>query len=148
MATAFPVANASLVNGVGAMLGTESIVMLVRGALKRPPSSVSADFVTSARGTGSAAATPQQTNREATTMTTVRKIVPTNTASQDVQFVAAMILRRRGDCGADILADSDLLSSCQLPQSSWLARPLRGGAGKLNRSASSAASESLPGSAR
>src|ERR1700758_3574078 len=77
LATALPLTNASLVNAVAAMLGTESMVMFVSVSLKCHPSSVSADLVTSATGTGSAAATPQQTNRGVTTMTMVRKIVPT-----------------------------------------------------------------------
>jgi len=58
VAAAFPVTKPSLVKAVAAMFGTELMVILVSAALRCQPSSVSADWVTSATGRGSAAATP------------------------------------------------------------------------------------------
>ena len=66
VASAFPVTKPSLVKAVAAMFGTELMVILMSAVLRCQPSSVSADWVTSATGSGSAAATPWPRQRIAT----------------------------------------------------------------------------------
>jgi len=57
------VTKPSRVKAVAAMFGTELIVILLSAALSRQPSSVSADWVTSATGNGSAVATPPHASK-------------------------------------------------------------------------------------
>jgi hypothetical protein len=61
VAAALPVTKASLVKAVAAMFGTEFMAICVSEALRCQWSSVSADWVTSASGMGSALATPAVT---------------------------------------------------------------------------------------
>src|SRR5258707_12640827 len=77
VAAALPVTKPSLVKAVAAMFGTELMVILVSAALRCQPSSVSADWVTSATGRGSAADTPSARERRATATAPARRSVST-----------------------------------------------------------------------
>jgi hypothetical protein len=89
VAAAFPVTNPSLVKAVAAMLGTELMVILVSAALRCQPSSVSADCVTSATGSGSAAATPALTQRRAAATPPARSSLSAMPATAPIVGIAA-----------------------------------------------------------
>src|SRR5690349_10340343 len=108
-ATALPVTKPSLVNAVAAIFGTELMVIFVSAALRCQPSSVSADWVTSATGNGSAAAMPGPKDTSTTTTAPARRSLCTNTRailwSTAEWFlaprVAAVLLVAHADCRAN-----------------------------------------------